>query len=346
MRTRILLTVVLFFVSACVWAQEPENAEARALGDKFLSKAESVWKDRIGQLLRYSGEMRFSMQSMLQKSETAEPPRRYYRLTWDVDFPNAVFESGESDTPEGAETISSVVGRNKDYMFHLQKETADGQWTLESSAAIDKLATNGALWKYLMGASPESYGDFVTTILSEFVLPDNQTTVMALLLSPYCVVEKYEKIENDALRIYFKIEDGADENKDGGNMCPFFFKSGTIDLAPKDGRVLAAVLENGKFQETMTCEYEKIGSFNALVAKNMKKTFGDGRTCSDDYVFERSNKSFEKERFTLSNYGLPEPNFETKHSSWSRGVCVIVGLALIALAAARLYRRRREKANA
>lgn len=354
-RSVLILSSVLFFVSSFVWAQEPEDAEARALYDNFIAKAESIWQDRTERLLRYSGVCRCTVPT--DPSNPTTSPRRDCRMIWDADLPNVVFEGDDTIVPEGSPALSFIMGRNKKYAFQLQKEgvleedPSKGEWKLDFAEGFEAQTTRADVWDRAMGkrADYETFLDFyMTTFLNEFVLPDSLTTVMRLLLSPECIVEKCAKLENGALRIYFKIEADEEEAVAPGTKVVadgrFFFKSGTVDLMPDDGRVLASTLSYGGYEEEMQCEYESDGAFPLLTSKKTIKKHSDGKTEENVFTFERSIKSFKSKRFTVAHYGLPEPDMGTAPADRSRLIVMVVGLILVAFGAARVYRRMKRRA--
>jgi len=66
-------------------------------------------------------------------------------------------------------------------------------------------------------------------------------------------------------------------------------------------------------------------------------------TIESEQVFdlkETDPKSFE--RFTLSGYGLPEPDFDEPKTDWFRNTLVIISVLLIAIALWRMWRNRKE----
>jgi hypothetical protein len=65
-----------------------------------------------------------------------------------------------------------------------------------------------------------------------------------------------------------------------------------------------------------------------------------------EYFFENISKLKTKDssRFTLSHYGLPEPDFDgSRRVRPLRYVFIIMGLLLISIALWKMYRKRQEK---
>ena len=142
--------------------------------------------------------------------------------------------------------------------------------------------------------------------------------------------------------MYFTVKEveSDGEKKADVKTSSFPFRSGSIDFASNDWRVIAATLSYGKWEESMQCDYNLDGEIPTLVSKKIKTTYGDGKFTEDEFTYNMSKKSFDSTRFTLTHYGLPEPEFGTTGVSWIRWILLAVGLFAIGWGVWRFYRER------
>ena len=339
---------VLLFLAVNAWSQESKSDNVKELYDTSILKAEKAWKSKVDRLLSYSGVMTVSMQmnGSSPNSETA-PVLAKTRGEWSVVFPDIVFDN---EALSGDDEIGTQVafGCNKKYLFGLEKNAPSDQWTIDRVEPALKRINSDGIWDFLTNSSnsdeqlADLYRLLSRTVLSEFILPDNETSIVALTSSPLCEANRFETLDGGALRMYFTVKEAENDggNAEGVKTRSFPFRSGSIDFASDDWRVLAATLSYGKWEESMQCDYNLDGEIPTLVSKKIKTTYGDGKFTEDEFTYNMSKKSFDSTRFTLTHYGLPEPEFGTTGVSWIRWILLAVGLFAIGWGVWRFYRER------
>lgn len=345
----------LFLSQACVLAQDSKLEDAKDFYNKSILKAETAWKSKVEKLVRYSGSMTVSMQ-MNGSNPNSEKTPVYSKIRgeWLTNFPNIVFDS-EVVQSENAEAEPQVAfGCNKKYLFVLEKQSTADQWTINKVESWSKRIKSGDLWSFLLNPSDaqglhmELCSLYSKTFLSEFILPDDTTSIMSLTSSPLCEVNQCEMLDSGALRMHFTINktENSSENAADVKKNSFPFQSGSIDFMPDDWRVIAATLSYGKWEESMQCEYDIENEIPTLASRKVKTTYGDGTFTEDETKYSFSKKTTDPTRFTLSHYGLPEPDFGTTGINWIRWIFLGVGLFAIGWGVWRLSRKRSNSADA
>ena len=235
----------------------------------------------------------------------------------------------------------------------MNKKTLSDEWSIERLEPVAKRAKHDDLWKFMTSkaflprGNPESFFEmYASAVLSEFLLPQG-VPIMSLMTSPMCVVDKYEKIENGNLRIHFTIDDSVE--KDLSEPLPFSFRSGRIDLTPNDWRVVAVSVfsPDGTYERSFQYEYKTDGEtpFLSSIKHEQKKHKSKHKPTDvsyyreDSYTFEQSQETTDPTRYTLSYYGLPEPEFVSE-TNRIRLVLIALGALLIGFAVWRFSRRR------
>ena len=336
MNLTLLVLVLLFVATPAVLAQDPANTS-------FKSDVEKAWKERIQRLSAYSsGSMTWAKQKKaLMPDSQEEPAYMVASFEWKYKFPLLLAEGSSQGGEIPAAHI--VEGCNQMYSFELEKRTESDEWAIQNVEPVLKKAKRPDLWEELLKNPPgnDLHSTFLRrSLFSEFILPDDRTSVVSLIMSPLCVVESFETLENGNVRMRFTIA-GFEEKDENSQDAPaeFNFPAGSVDFTPNDWRVSAATLAHGSWEQSMVCEYKTDGDIPILVSKKVKRTLSIGAVTEDVLTFDLSNEKLDPAQVTLSYYGLPEPEFVSE-TNRIRLVLIALGALMIGFAVWRFSRRR------
>ena len=344
----LLVLVLLFAAAPAVLAQDPADVSSQELYDSFKANAEKTWKNRMKQLdcCSFTATSLYQLKAHKIGSNDSSDynPDDYSFVHGEIacDFPRLI---GHTVGNEGkADEFHTDWGYKENYTFILNKKTLSDEWSIERLEPVVKRAKHNDLWKFMTSkaflprGNPESFFEmYASAVLGEFLLPQG-VPIMSLMTSPMCVVDKYEKIENGNLRIHFTIDDSV--VKDLSEPLPFSFRSGRIDLTPNDWRVVTVSVfsPDGTYEESIQNEYKADGE-TPFLSSSKHKSIGATIYSEDSFTCEQSQETTDPTRYTLSYYGLPEPEFVSE-TNRIRLVLIALGALMIGFAVWRFSRRR------
>jgi len=326
--------------SDCIWA---ENAEH--LYNDFKSNAERVWKQRINEVIRSSVDATISKQTELSLPNSMVAARKdVTQVAWRFDFPRLIVKNHTSEKIDTNDQ-DLVFCLNEEYFFVLGKTASSETWEVKTLEPVSREPTFNGVWSFLTksgmanGGLPVYYYQALQMPLSEFIMPDG-SFFLSLTSSPSFVVNRLESTAEGYLRMFFSVVNPLR----GTAGSPFEFQGGEVVLIPRGWLIHSLRLSYGKWEQLMQCQYEIIEGreFPVLVSKSVKTTLGDGKFYEDTYSYSLLAEMMDPAMFTLSYYGLPEPDFGERRVGWFRIATMIIGVSLIAFALWQMHLKRRK----
>lgn len=265
----------------------------------------------------------------------------------------------------GADDVT-VTGRT--YFFRLERETANDAWVIER---LNKRPNSKRLqdWTFPRhfhtdfndAGDPVGYSIFNTLGVGLFAsrslpnLPD-------IFQSEFFRVNKIEFLEVEGKKQVFLDFDytypdlpediqGADELKNHPDWKPFSLQ-GQVWLETDYYLIVKGkfhtVFLSEEHQTTVECDYD-CNTYKIPLPKKYRRVsqydFKDDQikgTLETNIEYDlRETNPKDAKRFTLSAFGLPEPDFGGRRMSLLRIVLMVVGAILIATGAWQMYQKRR-----
>ena len=275
-------------------------------------------------------------------------------------FPNFVMEHKKDGV------LKRVSGYGKKYSFRLYRNGESNHLEIESFEQNKSAVKPGLLTDFISGAIPPeghwlSAGGRHLGAMSQPLTLYGFTTLQQLFTFQDFSISSLTE-DGEKYYIDYTLEPQKPELPVSEADAAEFLKSDFPETPVRSGHLVLlkesylpesaefsleiGTLEDGQMiteHAAVTCAYGQVEGKTVLKSKKFViSSDGDPRTTLWTY----GNVSFQKEpasRFTLSYYGLPEPEFENGFISPAilRGVFIFAGCVLIALSVLfRLYRKR------
>ncbi|MDR2171111.1 MAG: hypothetical protein LBP59_13285 [Planctomycetaceae bacterium] len=341
--------VILFFVvviccyvllsQVAVYSASEVDSE---LVNEFTQDAPVKWKKYLTLLQNFEGDFEEKLTrtdyaiKKNQQLEIVEVIQRQFV----VDFPNIICRVIENDK------VVQIDGSNRKYFFRLNSD--DGKnWkiinvekhvsipTLDDLYFPDKRNDN---WKIFSAYKTADYSARGLLLIREW-LP------VLIQMNDFKIIEIENIVENNIrlVRIAYEFEPKETDTKT--NLL-IGIRSGEIFLLPnsywlvKKGKCYFASPNdvNGRYSITWENEYTanknntpilvKRSAFCNLADKNETKTWTRTTTFTLNEIIDKNQK-----RFTLSNYGFPEPDFiDLPTTNWVNYIFMVLGFIMIFIA--------------
>lgn len=245
----------------------------------------------------------------------------------------------EQDGRDENETI--IYGINKDYFFTLVDE--NGKRVVAAVEKIDSpLAEKDFVaprpWGSLREGQAKEYAVSTFARNAGFGYALSHCWAFGLLDSPSFSVDSYEETTTDdgekVVEVTFSNEPTAYFNERAGRLDPANIRGGRLEFLPDQYwqiRSGSVVFWDGETDYTMEWTNEFSGSPDATP---YELTIA-GRRLDMDYRYAYDVKCArlaappDDSRFTLSHYGLPEPDFGDSRLNWVRIFLLALGGAAI-----------------
>lgn len=178
----------------------------------------------------------------------------------------------------------------------------------------------------------------------------NHVSLESLLASDAVECENIETFRNekneDVVKIKLKIDDPAQKL----GMYPINFSDVEIEFIPKLYGWLPVAYKHGtgetRYERSVAIEYGTArGTTVPLKYVARIKQGENPEFTSEEGTFEYLDTKISKKDFTLSHYGIPEPDFDGKGSKRLRYIIIVAGIVLIVVAARRARQKRQMESS-
>jgi hypothetical protein len=327
----LLFPAIIFFVTPIGFGTEREEYA------RFLETATQKWNDHIQNISRMEC-------SILSTKKRNDEPEMKSEQTVVIDFPNYAVESKENGL------IQYVNCYGKKYHFRLKRNKESGDFEITdlvpNETDVDPNLWNDMFYRkfYNTVHCEEEWarvgGESIRLLLGRALILWGPTALPQLTHFENFSIENFTE-DDERIYIDYQFEPGDLSVTMEGYRSPI--RSGSFVLF-KDTYLLESadfVLDFGDERppEWLQCEYTRIDG---------KPVLKNERTKSPNmfYTYEYEKVRFKKQpssRFTLSHYGLSEPDFVDRRTGILRSVLVLLACMLIFYALLNIYRKRREK---
>ncbi len=265
--------------------------------------------------------------------------KQYRRNSLAMDLAPETDDEGAAPAQDSQDEIQ-VFGRNDRYLFRLSRSAANGDWSviglMPYSDAIKSLEARPPVWILETLSHLDRFSRLPVSI--------EGTLLAELFASPAVTVESAEPVTSGNGQLY-RVVFGS--NVDPGHVFPtsyslFSYSKGTIYLdTSHNWRLTKAVLETSRGDKrTIVWEYDPTKGFCSKITT----TGGEGEGA---YVMTKAfsdvkyNCSHKPEDFTLTAFGIPEPEELRPKSRWRWYLLLgFIGVAMV-IGGMRLLQRRR-----
>ncbi|MDO5577102.1 MAG: hypothetical protein Q4F84_08480 [Fibrobacter sp.] len=331
-KTRTYMVLVLIFCMI--------NGAAAYESEVLPDNLYEIWQDYCERIRSYSGSI-------------------HIVNSWDTGKEDQIVETkilglpGFAVQEEKLEGSNTVFGVNNKYYFYLRGNKE--KWILENVALRPK--TKSGYFDLFDPQNTEEFDSYPDVLLMKGIgsgLDLRGIWLPVLLKRPGCKIMKYERLKYksvNAVRLHFEYND---MNTETGITSV----SGEIDLLPDH----FWLIKQAKLDQTqksvkdrwtlyLDMEYDFSGEIPLMVSRNVqccdyhlpvKKRFSSVKKVS----ISKTETAITPNRFTLSHYGLPEPDFEIRRGRFSalRYGLMAIGFALILYAGYRICTGKRKNA--
>ena len=278
----------------------------------------------------------------------------------------------ESDSrgPEGGHTSRSVIGR--DYRFSLERTDADALWSIKDlrfEGAHKKLDE----WNFPVflesswNDDPVGYNIFNTLGVGLFGLDSNEN-LPYFFSSEWMKINEIKEIETEGdKRLHLSFALTMPDFPDSIKSLPHFAQEspkwkhyslqGDVVLSTDYYLVSEAIFhreflfstedvtlnidyDTKVYRTPLPKNYHKKSTIRENVDRKEEKTIVE---VVQQFDLRETNPKNNK-RFTLSNFGLPEPDFGDRRPNRIRYIMMVFGGLLIAIAVWQMSRKRKENA--
>ena len=322
----ILLFAAVFPASAEDGPPAPEELRAK------VETAFSNWMENLPPAewrIRTSKEMRYGTRMMYTAAE--EETLFFAGQTKMLKEPDP---SSVSLRPDGPQTVRAV---NPRYWFTVMKEKPDKKWDLVRVQQNESETGPLSVWQDELDAGKRSPFFAFRELFYPFCLTGCYT-VLDILRYPGLVPESVREEPAGGISFSFHL-DPIDEST--AAFIPI--QSGTIALTAgyliKDARL---TMQEGNL---FTLENEYSESANPALVRHTETSF-HGETPDQKRIISIETGKLPRlalKRFTLSAYGLPEPDYGYPSAGGARAVLITLGSVLILIALFSIFRKRRSK---
>ena len=352
---RALLTLLLCPLAGIAFslAGGAANAEGNGGYAPFIRTAIQKWDDYV----RDISKMEWTVVTSIDYGPGAGKENE---TTCIFNFPNFVMEQKKDGV------LKRVNGYGKKYSFLLEHDSETGHLEINSVSQNRSIPQPSLLTGFFHGASPSkewwlSAGGRHLGAMSQPLTLYGFTTLQQLFTFQDFSISSLTE-DGEKYYIDYTFEPPEPEQPVTEADAAEFLKSDFPETPVRSGRLVLLKesylpesiefsLETGTLEEgqvitehaAVSCVYEQVEGKTVLKSKKFVIS-GDGDPRTTLWTY--GNVSFQKEpasRFTLSYYGLPEPEFKNGFISPAnlRGALIFAGCCLIVLSVLfRLYRKR------
>ncbi|MDO4586239.1 MAG: hypothetical protein Q4C95_02975 [Planctomycetia bacterium] len=340
--------ICLTYGLPCLYAQD----NSLDLKQYIIKNSTEIWKDYLLEL-NEGVEGRIQIQTFqdaqLENQYTCYLIREKKRCLEEIENPQ-----------EQSRIVNSFADG---YVFKIHQQNNNPHWTIDFLEKISA-GTIGYIKNYSFPTGKETnYNELKDYVLRYYLLKcfalQANTFLPTMLNLPEFVIESVDKVQQDDNYYYlvkFSFEpandDSSQESSDLGELPKglskyplILVRSGSLLLTTdylliKEADVNMIGGENRKIK----CDYKRNNGF-PLISEYSVKSYNNP-IFEEKYHFDlHMRKNDCPSRFTLSHYGLPEPDFGENRVNRLRYVIMIAGLILIGFGVRRIYQKRREKSG-
>jgi len=309
-----------------------------ALLDEFRERAPVAWAEYVQSMSSVSGT---SVVRNLKDGRVTFESKNDYSLL----FPCNVKEYSEDG-------VWMVRCAGIGYSFFLEKERDVPSWQVVKLLFLDENKPSLTDWD---GALYES--SFNESLLERNIYLVQNELLQGIQLYGHAYLPSLVKLPEFSVKNIYKISiDGVDkvrvdyefEPPDPAKYETLSVRSGSLVLDHRSW-----LIESGRFdvelsgvrlRYTVQCRYEANGSLVPHLKQRILATSHGGADFSSVFEFDMViDNTISPSRFTLSHYGLPEPDFGEHSPSRNRCILlVIIGVFLVTIGVWRMYKKCRE----
>ena len=326
----IIAVYILVVTIHCRYSIASDNLEIMKIRDEALK----YWEKYIQHLAMFECTIvKASFQGTEQLASSTE--------SIVISFPNNATESLDDEL-----TPQNIICSGNDYFFVLEKNKTTHGWEIKQIMRYDnKIKLSQWVKSFFDNDIPLSllernYRNIIFDTGQGLLLYGN-TTLPQLTAAASFRLNKIESNDDEVTIDYeYEPEDILERE-----VTPV--RSGYITLFKDSWLIKEArfILEfsGERFPCTINCNYIYINDIRTLKRKVIETTRNDITFTSTLDYNNVQYRSIPPSRFTLSHYGLPEPDFGESRPNRIRCILMTLGGILILLAGWQMYQKRRDK---
>lgn len=258
-----------------------------------------------------------------------------------------------------------VTATNEKYRFEINRGTSDDPWEIRYITGLDdSTVVKPTDWKFPeQFADPPSHlenpiGYTIFNTLGVGLFTEDSTTSLPYLVSQpgFHITEfSVDQLSNDiTMSFIYKMDDFPESTK---NLTDFpnhpewkkFKLEGTVILTTDYFLISHGIFHreflDGELDIELQCFYD-METYRVPLPKTFShklSTKEKGVTVEEERIFDlKETNPKDNSRFTLSAYGLPEPDFGGHRPSRLRYIIFGIGLLMLVIGAWRMIHKRRE----
>lgn len=243
---------------------------------------------------------------------------------------------------EESENVQYILGTNQRYCFNIYKKNSDSGWILDGLLEVDK----NSIIEHKSSLFVELF--FIETALQP-MLYINHLAIDALLQAPTVVCNSITTEKSDGEEIIIvklQVLDAQEEI----NGFPINFSNIVLYISKEKYGWLpfkySHTSQSDKDSFTRQVLYDKFENYRGI---NIPSVMYASKSKNDEPFWDAERYEFQwsfdelrpNEEFTLSHYGLPEPDFGARKPNRIRFIIMGIGLVMIGVGAWRSIQKRR-----
>ena len=228
-----------------------------------------------------------------------------------------------------------VAGYNAKYSFNISGNAVSKDWRIDS---VVKNKERFSLQNNLL--RKDNDGPPYQARFREMILPFvvcGHFTLLDVVNNDNTLLNSIEELSDGSVRFSFSMKDISESNPE----TLLLFSEGQVTLTPhymvKESEI---VIEPG-YTQSITNEYSGAAD-REILTRHTEISRNDGKDVLkyDLRIDVQSPVKVPRNRFYLSHYGLPEPDFGEKDYTLFRIFLFVFGLAFISFGLYQIYRKR------
>jgi hypothetical protein len=311
-----------------------------SIKEKFLMEAPVKWKEYLNHFTKLKG-------SYVEKLRRSSAPDKIEITKSNIlcDYPDVLFESENDD-------FSYHYCSNEKYSFSLSFQ--DGNTIVDECLLLGKKdIPQRDEWEFPANernVNRNSSVNFIVEIVAKGLLLSHKW-LPTLINCPDFVIDEIEELSRDGeLLVRIKFSNNPKILNDEAYLMNV--RHGEVFLYPnhfwliKSGNCFFWSDDNDSYTIQWTNDYD-FTKFTApqLISQNLEGTYinDPSKKIYREITYDfQPLQNVESNRFTLSYYGIPEPDFGERRTNRVRYILIGLGLLLITIGAYRLIRMRNE----
>jgi hypothetical protein len=330
LRIAIIFLIFIFGINS-LYSEEP-NFDSK-LYKEFQSTAPVCWSNYIKSLSKVEGTL---ITRTLENDILITEQKNNYHLL----FPYNIKEYNEDK-----KQLVRCAGIK--YLFSLEKEIDTQDWQIKQLLFYENNEPTVSTWEKSLSNEilPENLLErnfrFILFELGQGIQLYGNTYLPFLTTLPeFSIKSIYRDSVNDCIRMDYEFEPINPEKYETISVRSGSLTFDNNSWLIKEG-VFDVLLSGTRLRCTIQCDYEK--NEIPILKKKILSTFHKNVNYSSIFEYDiKINNNIDSRIFTLSHYGIPEPDFDnSRRTNRVRYIFMGLGAIMIGIALWRIIQKRR-----